>query len=109
MPSKLAAQVVSVAAASCLLLQAAPAYADGVSFIGLKNNATVTSPVHVEFKVDGLTVKPAGESHVCAPVVLILVMHGGFLAHSRGDCPGNGPLSCPDRRAGAGRWRRNSI
>ena len=40
-------------------LMVAPAFADGVK-LNLKNGANVVSPVHVEFSVAGLSVKPAG-------------------------------------------------
>ena len=39
----------------------APALADGVKF-NLKSGARVVSPVHLEFSVTGLSVKPAGEN-----------------------------------------------
>lgn len=37
----------------------APAFA-GVSFEGISNNATVSNPIHLDFQVEGMTVKPAG-------------------------------------------------
>jgi hypothetical protein len=43
------------------LLTAAPAFAEGVSFVTPSNGKAVSSPVHVEFAVDGLTVRPAGK------------------------------------------------
>ena len=40
-------------------LASSPALAT-VSFTNVQNNAVVESPVHLEFAVEGLTVKPAG-------------------------------------------------
>lgn len=42
-------------------LNVSPALAAGVSFASPGNNATVSGPVHVEMKVSGMEVKPAGE------------------------------------------------
>ncbi|KAL6758211.1 hypothetical protein V8C86DRAFT_1808883 [Haematococcus lacustris] len=42
-------------------LLVSPAWAAGVSFKGLSNNAEVSSPVHLEFAVEGMSVKPAAE------------------------------------------------
>ncbi|GLC46142.1 hypothetical protein PLESTB_001194600 [Pleodorina starrii] len=42
----------------------APASAIGVSFPNVQSGAVVASPVHLEFAVDGLTVKPAAEGIV---------------------------------------------
>lgn len=41
-------------------LAVSPASAAGVKFSNVAANATVASPVHLEFAVDGMTVKPAG-------------------------------------------------
>jgi hypothetical protein len=41
-------------------LIASPAMA-GVNFAGIESGATVSSPAHLEFKVEGLAVKPAGQ------------------------------------------------
>lgn len=50
-----------VCCASGLLLSAAPAFAAGVSFVSPSSGqAAVSSPVHLEFAVQGLTVRPAG-------------------------------------------------
>ena len=51
-----------LAAAACIGLFAAAgaARADGVSFVEPKDGATVSSPVHVKFAVDGMTGAPAG-------------------------------------------------
>lgn len=44
------------------LLAVSPAFAaNGVSFSVPNNGASLSSPVHVEMKVQGLQVKPAGE------------------------------------------------
>eukprot|EP00882_Tetradesmus_deserticola_P026782 GHRQ01029576.1.p1 GENE.GHRQ01029576.1~~GHRQ01029576.1.p1 ORF type:complete len:119 (+),score=41.10 GHRQ01029576.1:425-781(+) len=52
----------SRSASACTgLLAAAPAFADGVSFVSSSNSKAVASPVHVEFAVDGLTVRPAAD------------------------------------------------
>ncbi|KAG2493694.1 hypothetical protein HYH03_008208 [Edaphochlamys debaryana] len=45
-------------------LAAAPAFADGVSLIGVKDGANVASPLHLEFVVEGLSVKPAADGLV---------------------------------------------
>lgn len=44
------------------LVLAPAAFAQGVSFANLKDGASVSSPVHLEFQVEGLTVKPAGKA-----------------------------------------------
>ncbi len=51
-----------LAGAACvsLLALSSVARADGVSFVEPQDGATVTSPVHVKFAVDGMTVAPAG-------------------------------------------------
>eukprot|EP00882_Tetradesmus_deserticola_P017063 GHRQ01018257.1.p1 GENE.GHRQ01018257.1~~GHRQ01018257.1.p1 ORF type:complete len:169 (+),score=58.79 GHRQ01018257.1:84-590(+) len=54
-------QFAAAAAVSVSLLAAAPAFADGVSFVSSSNSKAVASPVHVEFAVDGLTVRPAAD------------------------------------------------
>ena len=52
-------------------LIASPAMA-GVNFAGIKSGATLSSPAHLEFKVEGLEVKPAGQCVVerlhCLPI-----------------------------------------
>lgn len=48
------------ALAGALLLAAGVARAEGVSFVEPKDGATVQSPVHVKFAVDGMKVAPAG-------------------------------------------------
>ncbi len=40
------------------LVAAGPAFA-GVSLLGVKDGATVASPVHLDFAVEGMAVKPA--------------------------------------------------
>lgn len=54
--------------ASCIMLfmhhaglSVSPALAAGVSFLSPANNATVTSPLHVEMSVSGMVVKPAAD------------------------------------------------
>ncbi|KAF6250984.1 hypothetical protein COO60DRAFT_1298674 [Scenedesmus sp. NREL 46B-D3] len=54
-------QFAAAAVVSASLLAAAPAFADGVSFVNPSNGKAVASPVHVEFAVDGLTVRPAAD------------------------------------------------
>jgi hypothetical protein len=44
---------------SCAGMAVAPALADGVKF-DLPSASKVTSPVHVEMSVQGMTVRPAG-------------------------------------------------
>ena len=50
----------AAAAFPALFAMAGAAQADGVSIIEPKDGATVTSPVHVKFGVDGMAVAPAG-------------------------------------------------
>lgn len=57
---KLKAAAAAFVVSSGLVLAPA-AFAQGVSFANLKDGASVSSPVHLEFQVEGLTVKPAAE------------------------------------------------
>ncbi|EFJ42297.1 hypothetical protein VOLCADRAFT_121558 [Volvox carteri f. nagariensis] len=62
-----AANKLTSAAAAVVLssgLAVFPALASGVSFPNIQSGATVSSPLHLEFAVDGLTVKPAAEGIV---------------------------------------------
>jgi hypothetical protein len=62
---------VAASTAACAgLLAASPAFAEGVSFVTPGNGKAVSSPVHVEFAVDGLTVRPAGELQTCSSCCL---------------------------------------
>ncbi|GAX74301.1 hypothetical protein CEUSTIGMA_g1750.t1 [Chlamydomonas eustigma] len=45
-------------------LSAAPAFADGVKFSNVSDGSKVSSPVHLEFQVEGLAVKPAADGLV---------------------------------------------
>jgi hypothetical protein len=56
--------VTLAATAAVAGLSAAPAFADGVKFSNVSDGSKVSSPVHLEFQVEGLTVKPAVEGLV---------------------------------------------
>jgi hypothetical protein len=60
--SLFATLVVSLASASTVVLSH-PAFATtpGVSFVAPADGATVSSPVHVKFGVQGMKIRPAGE------------------------------------------------